>query len=122
MLNDRDIRYEVLRFLAGLTGLFLLICIGCRLWHWWAGVSNYETFLGAVAGRPLVCNRTCWDYALWELCPNGRLAGIAELLFVFSVVSGAIFNNRSFYLIGVSVIVGGYLANACLLLKLMVEY
>jgi len=123
MLDNRDIGREIERVGAGLLALFLLTRIGFRLWYWWAGVSNYTTFLGAVAGRPIPTVRaSCWDYEFWELCPDGQLAGVAMIVVVLALLGGAIFNRRSFYWIGGIVIVGGYLVNAALLLKLMAAY
>ena len=57
MMDNRDIDHEIGRIVAGLIGLLLLASIGFRLWHWWAGVSSYETFWGAIAGRPLIQGR-----------------------------------------------------------------
>jgi len=122
MLDDRDIGCEIERVAAGLLALLLLTRIDFRLWYWWAGVSNYTTFLGAVAGRPIVSGRGCWDYGFWELCPDGQLAGVAMIVVVLALLGGAIFNQRAFYWIGGIVIAGGYLVNAALLLKLMAAY
>jgi len=122
MLDNRDIGREIERVAAGLLALLLLTRIGFRLWYWWAGVSNYTTFLGAVSGRPIVCGRECWDYGFWELCPDGQLAGVAMIVVVLALLGGVIFDRRSFYWIGGIVIAGGYLVKAALLLKLMAAY
>ena len=122
MMDNRDIQCDIERVSAGVAGLIILIFISRRLWRWQEGISEYETFLGAVAGRPLMWGRGCWDFGLWELCPNGCLAGIAMIILVVTVIAGAIFNSRSIYLIGAYVIVGGYLVNAYLLLKFMAAY
>jgi len=47
MRDNRDIGREIERVGAGLLALFLLTRIGFRLWYWWAGVSNYTTFMAA---------------------------------------------------------------------------
>ena len=122
MLDNRDIGDEIARVWAGLLALLLLTFIGCRLWNWWVGMSNYKTFLGAVAGRPLVRGRFCWDYGLWELDPDGQLAGIAMIIVVLAAIGIMVFNRRLFYWVGGSVIAGGYLVNACLMIKLMAAY
>ena len=122
MLDDRDIEREIERVVAGLIGLLLLASISRRLWHWWAGVSPYKTFWGAVAGRPLVTGRACWDFGFWELYPDGQLAGMAMGALVLSMLGGAILNWRSLYGGAIGVVVGGYLTNAYLFLKLMAAY
>lgn len=125
MFDGRDIDREIGRVVALLLGLALLSLIACRIWYWWAGVSDYKTFLGAVAGRPSVYGlhgRGSWDYGLWELCPDGQLAGVVMIVFVLTVLGGAIFNSRSLLLVGGCVILGGYFVNACLFLKLMAAY
>lgn len=125
MFDGRDIDREIGRVVASLLGLALLALVGRRIWYWWAGMSDYKTFLGAVAGRPFVCGlhgRGSWDYGLWELCPDGQLAGVVMIVFVLTVLGGAIFNSRSLLLVGGCVILGGYLVNACLFLKLMAAY
>ena len=125
MFDGRDIDCEIGRVVALLLGLALLSLIACRIWYWWAGVSDYKTFLGAVAGRPSVYGlhgRGSWDYGLWELCPDGQLAGVAMIVLVLMVLGGAIFNSRSLVFSGGCVILGGYLVNACLFLKLMAAY
>jgi len=124
MLDNRDINREIERVGAGLLALLLLTLIGLRLWHWWAGVSSYTTFLGAIAGRRsrIICDRGCWDFGFWELCPDGQLAGAAMIIVVLALLGGAIFNRRSFYWIGGIVIAVGYFVNAYLFLKLMAAY
>ena len=122
MMDNRDIDHEIGRIVAGLIGLLLLASIGFRLWHWWAGGSPYETFWGAIAGRPLIQGRAGWDFGFWELYPDGQLAGMAMSTVVLSVLGGAILNQRSFYWVAVCVAASGYLVNAYLFLKLMATY
>lgn len=125
MLDNRDIKGEIERVAAGLTGLFLLVSIGLRLWRWRACLSEeYKTLLGAIAGRPnlLVDSRYWWDYGLWQLCPDGQLAGIAMIVVVASIIGGAILNWRQLYWGAGCVIIGGYLINAYLFVQLMAAY
>ena len=123
MWDDHDINQESERVGAGALALILLACIGYRLWNWWAGMSVYKTFLGAVAGRPSGFSRLrCWDYGLWELYPDGQLAGIAMIIVVLSVIGVTASGKHLFYWVGGSVIVGGYFVNAYFFLKLMAAY
>lgn len=110
------------RVVASLVGLLLLAAIGCRICRWWVGSSVYETFLGAVAGRPFVRGRGDWDYGLWELCPDGQLVGVATIVLVVALLGGAIMNRSSLYCVAGGVIACGYLVNAYLFLKLMAAY
>lgn len=118
----QNIERSIGRVVASLVGLLLLAAIGCRICRWWAGSSVYATFLGAVAGRPIVRGRGNWDYGLWELCPDGQLVGVATIVLVVALLGGAIMNRSSLYCVAGGVIACGYLVNAYLFLKLMAAY
>ncbi|MBP5285160.1 MAG: hypothetical protein ILO34_03515 [Kiritimatiellae bacterium] len=66
--------------------------------------------------------RSCWDYGLWQLLPDGQLAALAVLSIIVALIAGAVLNRRQLYFLAGSVVVGGYLANACLMIKLMMDY
>lgn len=121
MMDENDIDQEKERVFFGLVGLVLAGLMACRLWRWCSGLGGDTTIWRAIAGRPF-SGRGCWDYGFWELCPGGQLAAVAMIILVVSLIAGAILNERWLYVFGGCVIVGGYLANAFLLLKLMAAY
>ena len=93
-----------------------------RLWRWFSGFGIHRTVWGAIAGRPIVNGRFFWDCGLWELFPDGQLAAGAMLTLVASLIIGTLFNWRQLYFVAVSVIFGGYMVNAYLMVKLMATY
>ena len=121
-MGGHEIKNEGERIVAGLLGLILSCFMAVRLWRWFSGIGINKTFWGAIAGRPVVSGRFCWDCGLWELVPDGQLAAGAMLILVASLIIGALLNWRQLYFVAGGVIFGGYMVNAYLMVKLMGAY
>jgi len=119
---DNNVKLEIERIVAGLIGLLLVCFMAVRLWRWFSGISIHKTIWGAIAGRPIISGRFCWDCGLWELFPDGQLAAGAMLTLVASLIIGALLNWRQLYFVALGVIFAGYMLNAYLMVKLMVAY
>jgi len=122
MSDSLNIKCDVERIVAGVIGLLLACFMAVRLWRWFSGIGIHKTVWGAIAGRPVIRGRFCWDCGLWELFPDGQLAAGAMLILVASLLIGALFNWRQLYFVAGGVIFGGYMVNAYLMLKLMAAY
>lgn len=127
LMEERDVNKEIERVVFGCLGLVLILRMAFRLWRWFSGTGAGETIWKAIAGRPffvgsLGYGKACWDYSFWEVCPDGQLAAVAMVLMTVSLLAGAIWDCRHFYLLAGSVIVFGYLVNACLFIKLLAAY
>lgn len=121
MMDGRDVGREIERVVAGLFGLALLAGVCVRLWQLSSGVM-YKTVWDAIAGSPPVSWRLRWDCGLREVCPGGQLAALAEIALVAALILGAILDSRRCYWLAGGVIVGGYLVNAYLMLRLLAAY
>ena len=122
MLNKHNIKCHGERIVAGLIGLLLACFMAARLWRWFSGIGMHKTVWGAIAGRPVIRGRFNWDYGLWELFPDGQLAACAMLILVASLIIGALLNWRQLYFVAGGVILGGYMVNAYLMVRLMAAY
>ena len=122
MLDKYNIKCDGERIVAGLIGLLLACFMAVRLWRWFSGVGMHKTFWGAIAGRSVLRGRFCWDCGLWELFPDGQLAACAMLILVASLIVGALLNWRQLYVVAGGVILGGYMVNAYLMVRLMAAY
>ena len=122
MTDMQDIKYDGERIVAGLIGLLLACFMAVRLWRWFSGVGVHKTVWGAIAGRPVVSGRFCWDCGLWELFPDGHLAAGAVLILVASLILGALSNWRQLYYVAGGVVFGGYMVNAYMMVRLMAAY
>ena len=122
MMDNRDINREIERVVVGLIGFAMLVCVCLRLWNWFSGYDFDLTVWGAIAGRPLIRGQECWDYGLWEICPDGQLAACATLVILVATVLGSVFDWRNLYWLAGGVFVGGYFVNAYLMVKLMETY
>ena len=121
-MDENKINDEGERIFVGLFGLLLLALMAVRLWRWFSGIGIHKTFWGAIAGRPVVSGRFCWDCGLWELFPDGQLAAGAMLILVASLIIGALLKWRQLYFVAGGVIFGGYMVNAYLMVKLLGAY
>lgn len=122
MMDERDIKDEIGRALAGLLGLLVLAMMMLRLWRWYSGFEVAKTVWGAIAGSPVVNSRICWDYGFWELFPDGQLAAAAMIALVTTLIAGSVFNIRPLFFVAVGTVVCGYLVNAYFMLKLLAAY
>ena len=122
MTDKHGIKCDGERIVAGLIGLLLACFMAVRLWRWFSGVGIHKTVWGAIAGRPIIRGRGCWDYGFWELFPDGQLAAGAMFVLVASLILGALWNRRQLYIVAGGGVFVGYMVNAYLMVKLMAAY
>ena len=120
-MDENKINDEGERIFAGLFGLLLLALMAVRLWRWFLGVGFHQSVWGAIAGRPGVRGLASWDCGLWELFPDGRLAAWAMIVIIVSLIAGALLNWRRLYFITGGVFLSGFVVNAYLMVKLLME-
>ena len=118
----RSVEQEARRTLMGLAGILLAGAMAARLWRWHCLNGYYKTIWEAIAGRAHTSLSLRWTCGFWELSPDGPLAAMAMLALTASLIGAALLNWRVFYIVAFGAIIGGYLVNACFMLKLMAAY